>query len=150
MRPVRLLLLAILSGCLGGCVIYPRTAQPGITFHVEDDSGKPVTNALVTVSTYLRGFCEGHDAAWTEVKTNDAGIAVVPKKMELALFFAAPEGGSCPLDWAWCVEKKGYRPVMVNALKTRGLLKLEAVTLEKSGPPWEATWITREHQFVLK
>ena len=109
---------------LSGCFPAFRTIQPKVQFVVQDPAGRPVENATFTFATYT-----GRRPSMMQVdryQTSAAGVVSIRKRGKVQLIIAMPDA-TPTYDWAYCVEKEGYRALAVQWFRPKDRM---TVTLE--------------------
>ena len=92
---------------LAGCVPYPvyKTLQPSAKVTVQDERGRPVSGANVSLIT--RRFPYGSEFSRTTKETNLQGIAHFERQSEWQVE-ALVIHGAWEYSWEWCVSKPGF------------------------------------------
>jgi hypothetical protein len=109
MKFLTLFLLASLSGCAP----WPTTSQPDVNLRVVDKNGDPIKGAEIKFANYK--IAMKPEVEFKEIVTNSSGNAHLSKKIYTQMVVLAADGGHS-YDWCYCIEKKGYVPVVRNNL----------------------------------
>jgi hypothetical protein len=101
------LLLLVVAGFASGCVPYPvyKTLQPAAKVTVQDDRGKPVPGAAVTLVASAHPY--GREKSRETKETTADGVAAFQPRREWKTEVLAMHGWE-EYFWNWCVQKEGY------------------------------------------
>jgi hypothetical protein len=102
----------VLVGALGltGCYPALKVVRPKVDLTVRDAGGGAVENAAVTLATFQYPFPFAHSTALTTYQTDAAGALSLRKRRKWLWQVLLPDGVRW-YNWAYCIEKSGYRAV---------------------------------------
>jgi hypothetical protein len=138
-------LVLTLIACAELCACYPalKTEQPKVRLSVRDPSGAPVAGASFTLATNRYPFPMSASTTFATFETDELGMLRVPKRRDWLVQVMLPDGIRW-YDWAYCIEKPGYRAVA--AVEPDSFRSLEVV-LEPSATPSVCKWPTGDESY---
>jgi hypothetical protein len=129
-------LVLFTSLLVSGCYPALKTEQPKLRVTVRDASGAPVPDAAFTLATYRYPFPTAASTTFAKFATDGAGEVRVPRRRDWLVQLALPDGIRS-YDWAYCIEKPGYRAV---AAVEPDFSEAVTVSLERSTTPSVCKW----------
>lgn len=139
-RVISVLAVAVATA---GCYPALMTQQPDVKLTVRDTRGVPVSGASFTLATYRFPFPTPGTTTFAKFATDAAGGLRVPKRRDLLVQVALPDGGRW-YNWAYCIEKPGYRAI---AAVEPDLTSDVSVVLEESATPSVCKWPTADQSY---
>jgi hypothetical protein len=126
------------TGCLalGACFPALKVVQPRADFIVRDAAGAAVENAAVTLATFRYPFPFARSTTLATYRTDMTGTVSLRKKRKWLWQVLLPDGVSW-YNWAYCVEKPGYRAA---AAVEPDFGEPLAVVLEAAAKPSVCEW----------
>lgn len=140
---LRCTLAAVTCIVVSGCYPALKVVRPRVDLVVQDSEGKGLQGAAFTLATYHYPFPMASSTTLTTHQTGVAGDLKLNKRRKWLWQIALPDGIRW-YDWAYCVEKPGYRAVVaVEPDFTEPI----AVMLERSTTSSVCDWPTVDEPY---
>jgi hypothetical protein len=132
-------------GCVALSACYPalKVMRPRVDLTVRDVSGAAVADATFTIATYRYPFPSARSMSLASYQTERSGVLKLRKRRDWLWQVLLPDGVRW-YDWAYCVEKPGYRAV---AAVEPDFGEPITVVLEPFPRPSNCDWPTAEEPY---
>lgn len=139
----RLVLAFAACGVLCACYPALKTEQPKVRLSVSDAGGMPLAGVSFTLATFRYPFPTARSTTFAKFETDDEGQLRVRQRRDLLMQMALADGSGW-YDWAYCIEKPGYRAVVAIEPDFSNEI---AVVLQASATPSVCKWPTDEQSY---